>query len=134
MKKLTILYDAACGFCVKCRWWLAEQPKYVAMEFLPTGGPEARRRFPSIFGLGAPEELTVVSDDCGVYRGADAWLMCLWALEGYREWADRLARPALRPLARAAFALVSKNRGRISGWLGGAPDGELVARLREAKP
>src|SRR5688572_30039373 len=106
MNKLTVLYDAECGFCVRCRWWLLNQPRFVDMEFLPAGGPDARRRYPELTTSGAVEELIVVDDEGGVYRGAHAWLMCLWALMEYREWSGWLASPALLPLARGAFALV----------------------------
>ncbi len=43
--------------------------------------------------------------------------MVLWALVDYREWALRLSNPALMPLARNAFELLSSNRRRLSGWL-----------------
>jgi predicted DCC family thiol-disulfide oxidoreductase YuxK len=134
MKALTVLYDAQCGFCVKCRWWLAGQPKFVAMDFLPAGGPEAARLFPELVGPGQAEELTVVSDEGGVYQGARAWLVCLWALRDYREWSLRLATPGLLPLARAAFALVSASRKKISSWLHLATEAEILAELRPAEP
>ena len=50
----------------------------------------------------------VVSDEGAVYRDGSAWIMCLFALEEYRDWANRLAHPLLRPLARQAFALLSQ--------------------------
>jgi hypothetical protein len=55
--------------------------------------------------------------------------MCLFALEGYRDWANRLAHPLLRPLARQAFALLSKERSRISRWLALASDLEIAQTL-----
>jgi hypothetical protein len=55
--------------------------------------------------------------------------MCLYALEDFREWSLRLAAPSLRPLARQAFALVSRSRRSISQWLGLLPDAELVDTL-----
>jgi predicted DCC family thiol-disulfide oxidoreductase YuxK len=134
MKKLTVLYDAHCGFCVRCRWWLVAQPRYVAMEFFPCGSPEAAERFPGVIRLGEPEELIVVSDEGGVYRGTRAWIMCLWALKEYREWGMRLSHPALMPLARGAFALVSASRKKLSSWLCLAPEAELVQELRKADP
>ncbi len=113
MRKITVLYDANCGFCRRCRWWLAEQPKYVEMDFAPAGGPEARRRYPGLEG--AEEELTVVDDRGGVYRGTDAWILCLYALVEYREWSIRLSRPGWKPLARSLFNLISSKRK----WFGG---------------
>ena len=59
MNRLTILYDPHCGFCVKCRGWLIQQPKYVEMEFLPSGSSEAQRRFPELNGTLTPSALPV---------------------------------------------------------------------------
>jgi hypothetical protein len=78
--------------------------------------------------------LVVVDDDGGVYRGETAWIICLYALEGYREWALRLASPALRPLARAACHWFSRNRRSISRRLGLLPDDRLEAVLRPLRP
>jgi hypothetical protein len=57
--------------------------------------------------------------------------MCLFALDEYREWANRLAHPLLRPLARQAFALLSRERSRISRWLSLASDIEIAETLRQ---
>jgi predicted DCC family thiol-disulfide oxidoreductase YuxK len=134
MKKLTVLYDAECGFCVKCRWWLIYQPKFVEMDFLPAGGPEANARFPGLAFSGTAEELVVVDDEGGVYRGTKAWLICLWALVEYREWSEWLSSPAMMPLARGAFALVSGSRRKISGLLGLRPEAELIEEIRAQEP
>ena len=133
MNKLTVLYDAACGFCVRCRWWLVHQAKYVDMDFCPAGSAEAQERFPELGSPGTVEELVVVDDEGGVYRGTQAWLMCLWALVEYREWAGRLASPALMPLARGAFVLLSSKRRALSSFLGLEP-GVLADELRRAEP
>ena len=112
MKSLTVLYDFNCGLCQRARRWLAAEPKFLALEFIPAGSDHARYRFPTLSGK--VEELVVVADDGGVYRGDRAWIMCLYALTEYREWALRLATPRLLPLARSAFQLISENRIRIS--------------------
>lgn len=134
MNKLTVLYDAECGFCVRCRWWLLNQPKFVEIDFLPAGGPDALRLYPELATPGAVEELIVVDDEGGVYRGAHAWLMCLWALMEYREWAGWLANPALLPLARGAFAMISSNRRKLSSLLGLTPGDELIEEIRKSEP
>ena len=129
MNTLTVLYDATCGFCVRCRWWLIHQPKYVEMDFCASGSPEALERFPELSSPGTVDELTVVDDEGGVYRGTQAWLMCLWALSEYREWAGRLASPLLLPFARGAFAFVSSKRRTLSELMGFQPE-----QLRRAEP
>lgn len=132
MNKLTVLYDPTCGFCVKCRWWLQLQPKFVELELLPSGGPDARARYPEL--TGSKEELLAIDELGGVYRGTAAWLMCLWALEEYREWAERLSSPVLMPLARGAFAVLSGSREKISRWFGLASEEQLVEQFRRAEP
>ncbi|MBI2678365.1 MAG: DUF393 domain-containing protein [Candidatus Koribacter versatilis] len=112
MKRLTVLYDYNCGLCQRARRWLEAQPKFLALEFIPAGSDHARFRFPTI--PDRVEELIVVADDGGIYKGDRAWIMCLYALADYREWALRLAAPKLLPLARAAFQLISENRIAIS--------------------
>jgi len=129
MRRLYVLYDARCGLCSWARRWSRRQPAFVELAFLASDSGEALLRFPGLSRPGEPEELIVVGDDGGVYRGSDAWLMCLYALEDYREWSLRLAAPALRPMARQAFALVSRSRSAVSRWLGLMPDAELIDTL-----
>jgi predicted DCC family thiol-disulfide oxidoreductase YuxK len=125
MRSLTVLFDPACGFCIRCRDWLARQPALVPLTFLAAASEEARARFPTLPQPDPPEELVVVDDEGGVYRGHDAWIMCLYALADYREWALRLAGPRLKPLSRAAFAWISRNRTALSRRLLKAPPEEV---------
>lgn len=129
MNRLTVLYDPTCGFCVRCRDWLARQPAFVPLEFCPAGTPEATRRFPELAATKQTEELVVIDDEGGIYRDTRAWLMCLWALMEYRDWSERLASPALLPLARGAFAFVSSRRRTISELMGFEPED-----LRRSEP
>ena len=131
MEKLYVLYDARCGLCSWARRWLMQQPAFVPLSFIPAGSVLAGRLFPGLGQPGKPaEELVVVSDEGGVYREGNAWIMCLFALEEYRDWANRLAHPLLRPLARQGFALLSGQRSRISRWLSLASENEIAETLR----
>ena len=132
MNKLYVLYDGSCGVCVRARCWMGRQPALVDLEFVTAGSPTARLLFPSL--ASASEELTVVNDEGAVWRGTEAWLMCLWALTEYREWSERLASPALAPVARQAFTLLSKNRKKLSDWLHLLPEDVVANRLRGAGP
>jgi len=131
VRRLVVLYDAGCGICSASRRWLEGRRQLVALEFLAAGSAEARDRFPTLSG--EAEELIVVSDEGGVYRGAHAWIMCLWALDEYREWSFRLARPALLPRARDVFEWVSKRRRGLSWLLGIRSDQELAAVLASGR-
>jgi predicted DCC family thiol-disulfide oxidoreductase YuxK len=129
MEMLHVLYDERCGLCRWARRWAAEQPAFVPLIFIPAGSEQAARLFPELSKPGTPEDLIVVSDEGEVYRNHSAWIMCLYALEDYREWSLRLASPILRPFARQAFTLVSQHRSLISHWLG-MEDEEVANSLR----
>jgi predicted DCC family thiol-disulfide oxidoreductase YuxK len=132
MERLYILYDAQCGLCSWAKRWLMQQPAFLDLSFIPAGSLLANRLFPGLTRPDEPpEELVVVSDEGGVYREGNAWIMCLFALDEYREWANRLSHPLLRPLARQGFALLSRQRSRISRWLSLASDLEIAATLRQ---
>ena len=115
MRTLTVLYDARCNLCRGIRSWLEAQPAYVALEFVPAGSREARRRFPELDHAVTTEELTVISDEGAVYVEANAWVMCLWALRDYRAWSLRLSTPDMLPLARRVVVWVARNRFRLGG-------------------
>ena len=141
MKKLHILFDSSCGVCWRCRGWLQAQPSFLELEFIPARSPECTRRFPDVVkektecmwdsGKQNPDDLIVISDEGGVYRGASAFIMCLYALEDYREWSEWLARPTLLPVARQAFELLSKNRWVLSQWLHIGGEEYLAEKLKE---
>jgi predicted DCC family thiol-disulfide oxidoreductase YuxK len=131
MDRLYVLYDAHCGLCSWAKRWLMRQSMLIDLRFIPAGSPAALRLFPGLDRAGEPpEELVVVSDQGAIYRNGSAWIMCLFALEAYRDWANRLANPLLLPLARQAFALLSKQRSRISHWLTLASEVEIAETLR----
>ena len=113
---LTILYDAHCPICVRCREWMEDQPAFVPLRFLACGSREAKQRFGAVPWLEA--ELVVVSDQGDVWAGPAAFLMCLWALREWREWSYRLSGPTLAPLAERFFHALSTRRQRLSAWLG----------------
>lgn len=128
MQALYVLYDSRCGLCRRLKDWLLGQRAWLALNMMPAGSAQARQMFPGLEQIASSDDLTVVSDEGEVYLNNHAWIMCLYALEDYREWARRLAHPLLLPFARQAFEMVSKNRHAISGWLGGSTEsiaGEL---------
>jgi len=114
MNRLYVLFDAQCELCVRCRNWLRNQPAFVPLSFIALQSAEARQRFPGIDALKPNEQLLVISDEGSVYRGAHAWIMCLWALRKYREHAQRLASPTLLPFAQIVCELLSRNRFHLS--------------------
>jgi predicted DCC family thiol-disulfide oxidoreductase YuxK len=117
MKQLSILYDAECEVCRRCRDWLRRQPAFVRLEFIPLQTPGLAKQFPGVEAFDAREQLLVIADTGALYRGAHAWVMCLWALQDYRRIAQRMAEPILLPFARVACEVFSHNRYFISRLL-----------------
>ena len=126
MRRLFVLYDSDCRLCRQLADWLREQPKLIPLFPIPAQSSAATGLLPSA-PLGPLQELTVIGDDGAVWLGNHAWIMCLYALRYYRPWAKKLAHPLLEPLARQAFATLSKHRSTISRFMG---EKELADRLR----
>jgi|SRR5215213_10119896 len=116
MRGLTVLFDQDCALCRRARAWLGRQTALVPLQFVPAGSLVAQRLFPALDHAATVREITVVGDHGEVYRGAKAWLMCLWALRDYREMAIRWSDPERMEYARRFVAWVSKHRFRLS-WL-----------------
>jgi len=117
MNRLTVLYDASCGLCANCRHWLESQNQVIPLEFLDLASPALDRRYPGLRRLQPDKQMIVVSDAGEIWQGEAAWLLCLHALLYYQTWAARLAHPALRPLARALYRVVSRHRQPLSQLL-----------------
>ena len=130
MRHLNVLYDPAYGLCTHVKEWLQRQPVYVPLFLIPAGSPQALKLFPGLDQLVGDDELVVVNDRGGVYVGNHAWIMCLWALRDYRRWALRLATPALLPVARQAFDVLSSQRSLVSRIFGLANEREMAEQLR----
>ena len=121
MRQLSILYDGVCSLCRRVKGWLERQRSYVPLELMALDGATARARYPELDPEDCRKELTVVADERWVYRGHKAWLMCLWALEGFRPWALRLGAPGLEHVARRAIEIISYKRYPLSNILRETP-------------
>ncbi len=130
MKTLTIFYDPRCGLCAGFRIWLERQPKRVRTEFLAYDSGEAIARFPGLRSIGADREVVVMADDGRWWQGAAAWITCLWTTHSYRDWAFRLATPAMRPLVKKAVHLLSENRLTLSRLMHLRTDDALASAIQ----
>src|SRR5947209_8036605 len=70
---------------------LATEPALIPLLPLAAQSPEAARLFP---GHAPGAELAVVSDEGAVWLGDHAWIMCLYALRNYRDWAKEAVASA----------------------------------------
>ncbi len=112
MNRVTVLYDATCALCIRCRDYLATHPTYLPIELLACQSAEARERYGAVPWLG--EELVVASDAGEIWAGPAAFLMCIWLLREHREWSYRLTGT----LAQRFFIALSHQRKRIASFLG----------------
>jgi len=114
-RRLTVLYDASCALCRRARGWLDRQAQNVRLEFVAAASNQARQRFPELDPAETLKEMYVVDEHGQVYRGEKAWLMCLWALEDYRDWSLRLAKPGRIDHAKRFVGWVSSRRHFLGG-------------------
>jgi predicted DCC family thiol-disulfide oxidoreductase YuxK len=131
MEKLYVLYDPKCELCERLKDWLLIQRSWLGLSMVPAGSEKARKLFPELEKIASMNDLVVISDDGQVFLNDRAWIMTMFALEEYREWANRLAHPLLLPLARQAFAAISRNRHAISRWLKAREPEAIAAELRK---
>jgi predicted DCC family thiol-disulfide oxidoreductase YuxK len=131
MEKLYVLYDPKCELCERLKDWLLVQRTWLGLSMIPAGSEKAHKMFPELEGMVKCNDLAVISDDGEVYLNNSAWIMALYALEEYREWACRLAHPMIAPFARQAFEMISKNRNTISGWLSHDRPEEIGGELKK---
>ena len=135
MQRLYVLYDARCGLCRWAKRWVELEEQLVEVVFVAAGSVEAVERFPGLSRSETPDDLVAVSDEGCVYLNGSAWVMVLYALAEYREWSLRLGSPALLPLARRAFGLLSRHRHELSGWLhADMSDAEATKTLNATPP
>jgi predicted DCC family thiol-disulfide oxidoreductase YuxK len=133
MQKLYVLYDPKCEICRRLKDWILVQRSWIGIAVLEAGSEKARRLFPELEQIATKDDLAVISDEGAVYLNNHAWIMVLYAMVEYRDWAARLTHPILAPLARQAFAALSKNRHRLSNWLS-TEDPEVIAdELRQVE-
>lgn len=117
MSPLTVLYDAGCPFCRRCREWVEGQPTLVGVAFVPLDSSAAR----ALWGGRVPgngRDLVVVDATGAYWVGSDAFIVVLWALDGYRSAASFLGWPPLRPFAALFFGFVSEARPLLSSLFG----------------
>lgn len=116
MNALTVLYDGACPFCVRCRDWLAGSQQRIPLRLLDVHGEVAQRSYGRIAGDG--RELVVIDDGGRYWVGPAAFLMCMWALERWADLAWFALLAPVRPFAVAFFKILSSERTTIATVLG----------------
>ena len=130
MKKLYVVYDPKCELCCRLKNWILVQRSWIGLAVVEQGSTKARMLFPDLEQIATKNDLAVISDEGAVYLNDRAWIMVLYAMVEYRDWAARLTHPLLMPLARQAFAALSKNRHLLSRWLSSTEPEAIAQKLR----
>src|SRR5579872_1342111 len=130
MQKLYVLSDPQWELCCRLKNWILVQRSWLGIALLEQGTERVRRLFPELERIAGKEDLAVISDEGAVYLNDRAWIMVLYAMVEYREWASRLTHPLLMPLARQAFAALSKNRHLLSRMLTSDDPETIASELR----
>jgi predicted DCC family thiol-disulfide oxidoreductase YuxK len=113
--------------------WILVQRSWIGLAVVEQGSEKARRLFPELDRIAGREDLAVISDEGAVYLNDRAWIKVLYAMMEYREWAARLTHPILMPLARQAFAALSKNRHWLSKMLDSENPEAIAGELRQVE-
>lgn len=101
--------------CCTFHEWIARQARAFEIDFIPYQAAKAEVVFPGINTLDPAREMIVrIVADGVVYRGAEAWVMCLYSCVRHRHLAERLARPAMLAVAIRACRLLAANRHGLS--------------------
>lgn len=134
MKKLRVIYDAQCPFCLRWRRWFGGETAELPVEFIPLQSPELVGRFPQLKPFLVARQLLVVTDEGAVYQGRNALLICAAALPRYQDWARRLSGADLLPVAGRAFDVFTCAPKKIIRWMEKLDDMQLYDFLRSLNP
>jgi len=130
VNKLYVLYDAQSDTVLRWYAWLYAQPASFPLEFVPFQASEQMARFGDIERFRTEDGLLAISDEGAVYAGPGAFIMCLYALPDYQEWAFRLSISSLQANARRVFDLLTTGGKKTSRLMGKLDDEKLLGLLQ----
>lgn len=114
IERIEVFYDGRCGMCCSFHEWIARQPRAFRIGFIPYQSPEAERVFPGLGTLDPAREMVVRTSNGEIFRGAEAWVWCLYSCANYRDAARHLGGPRLLPVAIHACRVLAANRHALS--------------------
>lgn len=114
IKGIEVFYDGRCGMCCSFHEWINRQPRAFGIEFIPYQAAHAERIFPGLGTLDPAREMVVRTSENGIFRGAEAWVWCLYSCANRQDAARRLGGPGLLPLAIHACRVLAANRHALS--------------------
>ncbi|MDA7517670.1 DUF393 domain-containing protein [Akkermansiaceae bacterium] len=126
---IEVYYDGRCGMCCTFHEWINRQKRAFEVRFITYQAEDAEARFPGIGELDPAREMVVRTSEGGTFRGAEAWVWCLYSCAHYRKTARRLGSPALLPIAVKVCHLLAANRHALSKVFFRRKDREVRAEL-----
>ena len=120
MVKVTLFYDADCGFCQSSVDWLLARALPDTFDPVAYQDNQALRRFPMVDPTLADKGIQVLGLDGRIRAKAQATGYCLTLIPGWRWLGHLMLFPLLAPFAALGYAVVARNRHHISRWTGRA--------------
>lgn len=118
MAKVTLFYDADCGFCQGSVDWILARAQPDTFDPVAYQDDRALKKFPMVDASLADKGIQALGPDGKMRAKAVATGYCLTFLPGWR-WLGRLILfPLAAPFAAVGYALVARNRQLISRWMG----------------
>jgi predicted DCC family thiol-disulfide oxidoreductase YuxK len=114
LKRIEVFYDGRCGMCCSFHEWINRQPRAYRIEFIPYQSQMAETVFPGIGTLDPAREMIVRTDQGEIFRGAEAWVLCLYSCANHQATAGKLASPGLLSIAIHSCRLLAANRHSLS--------------------
>jgi len=111
----TLIYDGECAMCRASALWIMRRAMDAGtLEILPCRSAPRRARFPQVTDAQCMTAMQLVLPDGRVLAGADAMPELLRRIPRWRWLASLFALPGMRPLGRAVYAWIARNRMRVS--------------------
>lgn len=118
MARVTLFYDADCGFCQSSVEWLLQRSPAGIFDPVAYQDVHALREFPMVDPHLADKGIQALGEDGNLRAKAQATGYCLTFVPGWR-WLGRLILfPLVAPFAGLGYAIVARNRQHISRWIG----------------
>jgi predicted DCC family thiol-disulfide oxidoreductase YuxK len=133
IKGIEVYYDGRCGMCCTFHEWVNRQPRAFGVEFIAYQSPKAESIFPGLGELEPGREMVVRTSEGEIFRGAEAWVWCLYSCENHQDAARRLAGPGLLPVAIHACRVLAANRTMLSRVFFGGKDKQVRDELHQMK-
>ncbi len=133
-ENIEVFYDGRCGMCCSFHEWIHRQPRAFGVAFIPYQSPEAEQVFPGLGTLDPAREMVVRTDAHQIFRGAEAWVWCLYSCANHQDTARRLAGPRLLPVAIHACRVLAANRHALSKIFFRKKDEQVRTELHRMSP